>query len=796
MSKIGRLDRHWRRLGTLLASIEGALELGSRSTGARGSVLLGLFSITVIWLGASCMSIEDSRRSEAAAYQDTANLALVFEENIIRLIQAHDQILLFARSSYMRDPQQFDLVRWAQEQKFATEVSLQIVIIDKHGMLAGTTLGMPRSPMDLSDREHFRVHVDAARDELFISKPVLGRVSGQWSIQLSRRLTAADGSFAGVILVAIDPYYLANFYDSIDVRRDGMVLLAGLDGIVRARVSAGNRNVGESIASGAMFRHLTRASANSFLTDGARDGVQRFTSYRRVRGYPLVVAVGLSRAQVLAQVQSRQIVYFGVAGFVSILVLIFKTMVVRRQIRLQAARDNLWQAANLDALTKLPNRNRLHDVVTGIIATPVAGWEQFAVMLLDLDNFKIINDTLGHEAGDLVLRMVGKRIKRVARGAQLVARLGGDEFSVLLRGALPRSEIESIALAILQAIRRRMPYRGLRIETSASIGVACFPRHATSWGDIFRAADLALYRAKQLGRNCMVVFEPAMLTETESKFGLLKSIRSAIEDERILPRYQPEVSIAGGGVVGFEALARVEQNGGLEPPAEFISALEDPALCRAFGIKMMQQVVSDLQAWHRGGLDIRRVAVNVSNFELRDPSYAGRVLDMLRAARIGFGQLEIEVTETAAFDENIAVIGCNLETLAAHGLSIALDDFGTGFASLTHLKLRPITKIKIDRSFICTLLTDPESRSIVEAIIRLSHSLGRTVVAEGVEDELQLAQLRGFGCDIAQGFLYSEPLPADQVATFLLRRSGKLLASIAQRHEGRVAAARAVRGAG
>ena len=731
------------------------------------------------------MASEDARRTEAAAYNDTANLALVFEENIIRLIQAHDQILLFARASFAADPDRFDLMQWAHVQKFVADVSLQIVIINKEGMLAATTLGMPKAPMDLSDREHFRVHIDTDGDELFISKPVFGRVSGKWSIQLSRRIIAADGTFSGVILVAIDPYYLANFYGSIDVRKKGMVLLAGLDGIVRARVSSGDRTIGQSITSGALFRQLALASSGSFLTDGRRDGVSRISSYRRVKGYPLVVAVGFARAEVLAGAGQRRMIHYSVATFVSCLVLIFSTMIVRRQIRLLRARDNLWEAANYDLLTKLPNRNRLHEVVSAIIAEPhTTRSQRFAALLIDLDNFKFINDTLGHEAGDLVLRTAAKRIQRMSRRAQVVARLGGDEFAVVLRDMPTRQEAEATGVRILRAMRRKVDYRGHAIEISASVGIACFPDHATNWSGVFRAADLALYRAKQSGRNRVVVFEPAMQIEVENRFLVLETLRSAIEMDRVTPFYQPEIAVETGEVVGFEALSRIVLDDGRQcMPAEFMSALEDMEVGREFGWRMMEKVISDMKAWLAAGLNVNRIAINVTNVDLRAEDYAERVIAMLQENGINPGNLEIEVTETAALDDNIVTIKRNLNILAGYGVLISLDDFGTGFASLAHLKLLPVTKIKIDRSFVGSIMTDPESRSIIDAIVRLSHSLGKAVVAEGVEDEAQLAMLRELDCDIVQGFLFSRAIRFDEVGTYLLRHAAKSLGSSAWRHK-------------
>jgi diguanylate cyclase (GGDEF)-like protein len=744
------------------------------------SILLGALSVAVVWLGAWYISTEELKRTEEAAYQDTANLARAFEEHIIRLIQAHDQILIFARTSYSKDPQHFDLVQWAREQQFATDVTLQLATTDKRGMLTGSNLGMPSTPTDLSDREHFRVHADSDRDELFISKPVLGRVSGKWSIQLSRRLNAPDGSFDGVVILSIDPYYLASFYESIDINTEGNVILVGLDGIVRARVSGQGRTVGQTMVGSSLFRSLAESTHGSYRTAGRTD-VVRLSSYRRVKGYPLVVVVGLSRAQVLETVEHHRILYFGAAAFVSILVLSFKVMVVRRQLGLQRARDKLWQLANFDSLTGLPNRNRLHEVVKTVISETSAKAEPFALLLLDLDNFKFVNDTLGHEAGDLVLCTAAERIKRMARGAHLVARLGGDEFAILLRNTADRERIGLITRRVLRALRQRMEYRGHTIESYGSIGIACFPEHGASWGEVFRAADLALYRAKHVGRNRALVFDPGMLSAAEDRFGMLRMVRSAIESDRIVPFYQPEIAIETGEIVGFEALGRImHADGRVGTAIEFLAALEDPEIGRAFGLKMIERVTSDLERWLEAGLDIKKIAVNVSNLELRAEDYHERLLAKLQGAGIGCDRLEIEVTETSAFDESAAAINRNLRALAASGLSIALDDFGTGFASLTHLKSLPISCVKIDRSFVANIMADAQSRSIVDAVSRLSHSLGKSVVAEGVEDPQQLAAVRELGCDVAQGYLFSKPMSAEDVPTFLLRHAAQRL----ERREG------------
>ncbi|PWT88368.1 MAG: hypothetical protein C5B56_08845 [Proteobacteria bacterium] len=771
--------RHWAyaRLRRLRAAKSG---FASSSAGKvldpaiAVTIALGLFSVAFAWLGAWYIAAEEFKRTEAAAYQDTANLARAFEEHIIRLIQAHDQILLFARASYAKDRERFDLNRWAHEQQLDRNIALQIAIADKNGMLTARNPEMPAAPIDLRDREQFRVHADSDRDELFISKPALGRVSGQWSMRLTRRLSAADGSFDGVVILSIDPSYIARFYESINVSSQGMVLLAGLDGIVRARVVGTDRTIGQSMKASTLFRRLAESDAGSFLALGQSDGVVRLASFRRVQGYPLLVVVGLSQDEVFDSVNRHRILYFAAAAFVTLLVLSFTMMVVRRQLGLQRARDKLWQLASFDSLTGLPNRNRLHEVVGAIISDKQTPVEPFALLLLDLDNFKFVNDTLGHEAGDLVLRTAAERIKRMARNAHLVARLGGDEFAILLRNASDRRQIELVARRVLRALRLKMKYRGQTIEGYASIGIACFPAHGATWGEVFRAADLALYRAKHAGRNRAFVFDAAMLQQAEKRFSTLSLVRGAIEDDRVVPFYQPQIAIETGEIVGFEALGRIRHaDGRIGMPAEFLSALDDPEVGRAFGFRMIERVTSDLRTWLAAGFDIKRIAVNVSNPELRADDCHERLLAELHWAGLACDRLEIEVTETSVFDEGSATIGNNLRALADSGISIALDDFGTGFASLTHLKSLPISRVKIDRSFVSNIMADSESRSIVDAISRLSHNLGKSVVAEGVEDEHQLLAVRDLGCDVAQGYLFSKPMPAEDVPAFLLRHAAQ-----------------------
>jgi len=258
-----------------------------------------------------------------------------------------------------------------------------------------------------------------------------------------------------------------------------------------------------------------------------------------------------------------------------------------------------------------------------------------------------------------------------------------------------------------------------------------------------------------------------MLADAERRYKTISSFRRAIDEDRLVAVYQPEIDLGSGEIVGFEALARVDDGELLAPPS-FAAAFGDAESCRLLGRTMLERVTRDLARWRDVGLPLR-VAVNASSFELADDQYADRLLALLEDRRIPFAEFEVEVTETSVLDDSVPAVARNLGVLSTHGLSIALDDFGTGFASLTHLKSLPITRVKIDRSFIDTIASDHESRSIVEAIVHLSHSLGKTVVAEGIEGAEQIAELRRIGCDAGQGFAFARPMRAEDVGTFVLR---------------------------
>ncbi len=418
-----------------------------------------------------------------------------------------------------------------------------------------------------------------------------------------------------------------------------------------------------------------------------------------------------------------------------------------------------------DSLTGLPNRAQFQIRLSTAVAEAEQRGSQVGLLMLDLDHFKDVNDALGHAAGDALLRSVSALLLSVYRGTDTVARLGGDEFAVVIPNVRDINDLTAPTERLRDLLHDPREHDGTHPSISASIGAALYPEHDRSAAALLGNAEIALYRAKNAGRNRFVIFAPSMRDEVEQRIALLGEIRSGIERGEFVLYYQPLVRIAKPrAVTGFEALMRWNHpSRGVLTPDKFLAGFEDQELSLAMGEVALDSAMSQMRAWLDAGIDFGRVAVNLSGSQFRSGNLAKAIVAKLARARVPAERLTLEVTENVYMGWGSDIVANTIHALHEAGILIALDDFGTGYASLTNLKQFPIDRLKIDKSFVRDL-RDP---AIVAAVLSLGASMGMKVVAEGVEDIHQLELLGAMGCDQAQGYYFARPMPATEVPLFL-----------------------------
>jgi diguanylate cyclase (GGDEF)-like protein len=440
---------------------------------------------------------------------------------------------------------------------------------------------------------------------------------------------------------------------------------------------------------------------------------------------------------------------------------------IRYAIERKKAEENLAYLKQYDPLTGLANRTLFQDRLQQALARADRDGEMVALILLDLDHFKAVNDFLGHAGGDELLKEVAARIEGLVRKSDTVARLGADEFAIILEDMSDAQDVAPVAQDILDTLSESFVLDGHEIPVTASIGIAVRPPSERE--GLLKDADAAVRRVKERGRNAYEFYTEQMNIRAFERLTLRNMLRRALREEEFLLHYEPQVDLATGAIVGAEALLRWQHPDlGLVPPARFIPLLEDTGDIEAVGRWVMQTACRQNKDWQNSGIAPLRVAVNLSARQFSRGGLMSTVADILEESGLAPGYLELEITESLLM-EDIDASSQILNELknVVGGLRISIDDFGTGYSSLSYLKSFPIDLLKIDRSFVQNVPGDPDDAAITTAIIRLAHSLRLGVIAEGVETEEQATFLRERGCDEAQGYYFSRPLPADEFAELL-----------------------------
>jgi diguanylate cyclase (GGDEF)-like protein len=417
-----------------------------------------------------------------------------------------------------------------------------------------------------------------------------------------------------------------------------------------------------------------------------------------------------------------------------------------------------------DALTGLPNRTLLQDRLTKALAGARRHKHKVALLFLDLDRFKDINDSLGHSVGDLLLQEVAKRLKTWGREQDTVARLSGDEFLITLTHIKDVHDAAVAAERLMDAMTAGFVVQGHSLNVSCSIGISMFPEHGTDCKTLITNADAAMYGAKDSGRNNFRFFAEDMNAQAVERLALENSLRLALDNEELFLVYQPQLDIVSGRIIGLEALLRWQHPKlGLVPPDRFIRIAENSGLIVPIGEWVLRTACCQARKWQDEGLPAASVAVNVSAVQFRQAGFCEFIRRVLHEAGLAPQYLELELTESLLL-ANADVTLSVLKELKSMGVTLAIDDFGTGYSSFNYLRQFRVSKLKIDRSFIRDIAVNPDDAAITTAIISMAKSLNLKVIAEGVEDEAQMTFLRAHQCDEIQGYYFSKPLTVDKVA--------------------------------
>jgi len=487
------------------------------------------------------------------------------------------------------------------------------------------------------------------------------------------------------------------------------------------------------------------------LRQGDQNMVQFETVHRRRDGslYPVEVRLQLSRTE-----------------NPKVFVAIVQDISARKH-----AEARLVYLANYDTLTELPNRALLAQRLNRAVDEAARNERLVAVMFIDLDRFKVINDTLGHAAGDELLKIVAQRLNEAVRPGDTVARYGGDEFVVVLANVAHVDDVTRVAHKILARLGPGISIMGRELFVTPSIGITLYPFDDRRGEELLRNADAAMFQAKEMGGNNYQFYTTELNARAERRLTMETSLRHALDRGEFVLNFQPQVDIATGHIIGAEALAGWNHpEWGFVSPSEFIPLAEETGLIVPLGEWVLMEACRQAHAWHQQGWPDLRVSVNLSGRQLSQNGFPSRLAEILHVSKVAKGRLELEITESLLM-QDLDQIAERLTAIAALGITISMDDFGTGYSSLSYLKKLPIDILKIDQSFVRDISSDPDDAAIVQAIIAMAHGLGIEVVAEGVEQAEQLAFLQRHRCDYYQGFYFSRPIPARQFEALLQKRA-------------------------
>ena len=736
----------------------------------------GIFFIALVLVAAAWLIVNLQHRVLASKAQELTSLALVLSQETERAFQALEtvqtSIIERLQSEGVDSAQAFRAQ--ATQRKFHVILREKskdlpyveaLTLVSTAGDLYNFSRFWPIPEVNVTDRDYYQALINNPELDSFLSEPVQNRGTGTQTIYLARKIRDTHGKMLGMVLGAMRLDYFEKFYGSINTGAGGAISLFRSDGMLLVRNPRINNGVGK------IFPRLSvdapdsiSALDNKPVTHlSSADNQERLTTAKQLSHYPVVVTVSASLSSIAASWRPEGLV-IGTGAAMLCVILAACVLLGRRQLNTQyRLSDAANHMARHDALTGLPNRVLFSEQLRRLVQPGSRRPLPIAILLVDLDYFKSVNDTLGHPAGDALLRLIAERLVRCVGPGSLVSRLGGDEFGIIQRRVTSHASTHELAQRLVDAIAVPCNVDGNQIVTSASIGITSAPADGVDADQLLKNADLALYRAKAEGRSSWRVFEPSMQRHIQDRRVLELALREALATDGFELHYQPVINTRTSTLEGFEALLRWKTPVvGASTAGQFIPVAEETGLIVPLGKWVLEQACKAATGWPPEV----RLAVNVSAVQFRGGELINHVSGALAGGKLAPNRLELEITETVLLKED-AHVRATLDQLRKMGVRLSLDDFGTGYSSLSYLRRFPADRIKIDISFVRDICHDVDSARIVRAIVDLARSLGMSTTAEGVETLEQWEQLKEAGCDEIQGYFVGRPSPLSAVSGFL-----------------------------
>jgi diguanylate cyclase (GGDEF)-like protein len=697
----------------------------------------------------------------------------------VRALREIDQSLSLVKYWHERDRGHQNLAELKDKGLLPPDLLFTVSIADAKGVIVDSTAPLPHP--GIADKDYFLAQ--RSGDVLSVGRPPTGPAD-EATLQFSRRLNAADGSFDGAVIVGVGAGYFVSGYDESKLGEKGVLAIVGNDGIVRVRRSGESAFAGDALDYESAIARVAAVDTDAVVTVNSWDRITRWTGAHEIYGFPLAVVVGLSVDEQLAGAQHEARSFWWRAGGGSLLVIVLTAVLGRMswqlaQSRVREGETKLEHAKRVeylayhDGLTGLPNRSMFSKLLSQSLSEAHRYGRRLGVAFLDLDRFKQINDTLGHEAGDQLLMDVAKRLRQCVRESDTVARLGGDEFVVLLPELNEVKHAAVIAEKILAAIAKPFTLIGHEFRVTASIGISAYPVDGLDEQTLTKNADVAMYKAKSDGKNNFQFYSESLNANSLERLTLESSLRHALERQEFRLRYQAKRDMHSGRITGMEALLRWEHPDlGLVAPMQFIPVAEESSLMLPIGRWVLRTACAQNVAWQKAGAPRLKMAVNLTGTQFFDERLIEDVTGILESTGMDAELLEFEISERLLIRDVEATVQV-LTKLKQLGIGIAIDDFGTGYSSLTTLQRFPLNTIKIDRSLVAGMCAGAENMEFAESVIAMGKNLSLTVVAQGVETRAQADFLRDHSCDELQGFYLNRPLPPDEFAVLLLAITAK-----------------------